>query len=350
MRRILVLMALITLGGLSACSEEAPIAGPEPASEVAGEGLVPAGLGILSRAWPGTPCTAAPYRQFDFWAGEWEVDSDGVPQGTNVVRVDLDGCLVEESWTGVDGTRGRSLNSYDPRTGTWNQYWIDDFAQHLRLSGGLNGAGQMVLSGDRKALSGVPITDTVTWTPLAGGEVNQFWEILVHVASPFTITAFDGDYHPSPGVTPAPYVPQANCVDPEFDAFDFLIGEWRIEGVNGLELATSVVEEDLSDCLIAEDVATPKGYASRSFRGYDHREDAWYQVIVDTEGRRTLLKGGPAGSSLVLEGEAAGPGGKTVGLRITTTPDGPDRATQLWETEKKNGSWKTELEVVYVRE
>ena len=44
--------------------------------------------------------------------------------GTNVVKSLLDGCVVEENWTGAGGGFGRSLNFYDAASGTWSQMWV----------------------------------------------------------------------------------------------------------------------------------------------------------------------------------------------------------------------------------
>src|SRR5215207_6366677 len=65
-------------------------------------------LGDLRRAVPGTPCNAAPYRQFDFWLGEWSVATDGVFDGTNDVTSELDGCLVAEHWGDAGEVKGWS--------------------------------------------------------------------------------------------------------------------------------------------------------------------------------------------------------------------------------------------------
>lgn len=350
--RPLLLPILLLTAFFWACSDDpagVPTAGPEAAGL---DTEASSGLGVLRRATPQSPCHAAPYRQFDFWVGEWDVENpSGAQVGTNRISIGLDGCLVEESWTGSNGTRGRSLNTYDSRTGQWHQSWLDVFAQHLRLAGGLEGDA-MVMSGDRVALSGVPIRDEITWTPLPTGVVRQFWEITVFPpgADPFTITAFDGRYFPSPGIMPAPEVPVGLCTAAEFDQLDFWLGSWAVEGTNGLALGESEIAEDLDNCLIEQTLSTPKGYEARSFLGYDPRPGAWFQTFLDSEGQRLLLTGGLIGDRMVLTGKGPGPGssGRDVDVRVTTWADGPDRVLQTWETSNDGGSsWKVELELVY---
>ena len=77
-------------------------------------------------------------RQFDFWIGDWNVsDPDGQPLGVNSISRDLDGCVLRESWTGVRGNRGTSVNFHDPASGQWHQVWTDDSGQITHYVGGL---------------------------------------------------------------------------------------------------------------------------------------------------------------------------------------------------------------------
>ncbi|MGZ3445268.1 MAG: hypothetical protein ACXWLG_06895, partial [Myxococcaceae bacterium] len=48
----------------------------------------------------GPPCSTAGHRQFDFWVGDWEVQTPkGTAAGENKVEKILDGCALRESWT-----------------------------------------------------------------------------------------------------------------------------------------------------------------------------------------------------------------------------------------------------------
>jgi len=57
--------------------------------------------------------------EFDFWIGEWEVYSDGKLAGTSSIRPILDGCVLQEMWTGAQGSAGSSLNFYNPEDHHW---------------------------------------------------------------------------------------------------------------------------------------------------------------------------------------------------------------------------------------
>ena len=63
---------------------------------------------------PSGPCASAEHRQFDFWIGDWEVRlPDGKPAGTNRISRILNGCVIQENWSGTGGSNGTSYNIYD---------------------------------------------------------------------------------------------------------------------------------------------------------------------------------------------------------------------------------------------
>lgn len=147
-------------------------------------------------ASPSAPptCDGPQYRQFDFWAGEWEVkDADGSTAGTNSVTRILGGCVLQERWRGVKGLEGTSFNIYDRADASWHQIWVDSLGGRLDIAGGLRD-GRMVLEGrDRKGLRGELVRDRITWTPLPDGRVRQHWE-QSHDQGKTWQTAFDGMY------------------------------------------------------------------------------------------------------------------------------------------------------------
>jgi len=139
------------------------------------------------------PCSGPEYRQFDFWLGEWDVAwVNGKPAGTNRIQAVLGGCALEESWRGARGTRGTSLNYFDPVSRRWSQLWIDDTGLVLRLEGGVEN-GSMVLAGDARGAKGSAARHRITWTPLPGPRVRQHWETSADGGVTWT-TVFDGIY------------------------------------------------------------------------------------------------------------------------------------------------------------
>jgi hypothetical protein len=65
------------------------------------------------------------YRKFDFWIGNWKVTTAGGTQtGSSHIDLVSGGCALLENWTDMRGGQGKSLNTYNPVTESWQQYWI----------------------------------------------------------------------------------------------------------------------------------------------------------------------------------------------------------------------------------
>lgn len=140
-----------------------------------------------------TRCAGPEYRQFDFWVGEWEVRNPaGDLVGRNTIERILGGCALHESWTGIDGSTGESLNIYDARTGAWHQTWVDNSGLLLELDGGLQG-DTMVLRGELATSDGEIRRQRITWTPADDGSVRQLWERSSDGDDGWT-TVFEGTY------------------------------------------------------------------------------------------------------------------------------------------------------------
>ncbi len=70
------------------------------------------------------PCKEPQEKQFDFWVGEWDLTWPGraqgeVAHGSNSIKRTLDGCVVEEQFSGGDAMslRGMSVSTFDARAG-----------------------------------------------------------------------------------------------------------------------------------------------------------------------------------------------------------------------------------------
>jgi hypothetical protein len=153
MRVLLVLLAVLVSQPASAQKKRAFAAGPKA-----------------------PPCSSAAYRQFDFWVGEWEVQTPkGTPAGENKVEKILEGCALRESWTSADGSHGSSLSSYDSPAARWTQTFVDDLGMVLVLDGEFKD-GKMVLSGRRASARGTGMLNRIVWQKLEGDRLRQRWE------------------------------------------------------------------------------------------------------------------------------------------------------------------------------
>src|SRR5436190_7905460 len=91
-------------------------------------------VGAQSAAPPAGKAVAAPCqadlnrRRFDFWIGEWNVETRaGQPAGKSSVERVSGGCGLLENWTAPNGSTGKSLNTYNPEVGRWQQFWVGQF-------------------------------------------------------------------------------------------------------------------------------------------------------------------------------------------------------------------------------
>ncbi len=137
-------------------------------------------------------CAAPEYRQFDFWAGDWEVrDKKGELEGSNLITLDHDGCVLTEHWSSP-GQTGASLTMYDFRTRLWTQSWYDSFGNLLVISGDFEN-GSLTLQGHRLTPEGKPAIERCVWTPLSDGRVYQYWDTSLDEGKTWT-THFEGFY------------------------------------------------------------------------------------------------------------------------------------------------------------
>jgi len=143
-------------------------------------------------AEPAGACSTDQAHQFDFWIGDWDVYANGKLAGTNSIRPILDGCVLQETWTGAQGSAGSSLNFHNPRTGRWQQFWVWRNGTTLELSGSF-ADGKMVLEGEGKDREGKKLRNRITWYDNEDGTVRQHWEQSRDEGKTWQ-TSFDGMY------------------------------------------------------------------------------------------------------------------------------------------------------------
>jgi len=128
------------------------------------------------------PCAEAQQHEFDFWVGEWDLTWPGTKQGeiapgSNIIKRILDGCVIEESFSGGESMplRGMSVSTFDARAGKWKQTWVDNQGGYLDFVGGFKD-GQMVLTRDATGPDGTPIQQRMVWKNIAANELDWSWE------------------------------------------------------------------------------------------------------------------------------------------------------------------------------
>ena len=135
---------------------------------------------------------------------------------------------------------------------------------------------------------------------------------------------------------------------PEYRQFDFWIGEWAPQNVQGVTVGTSSIQLILKDCIIFENWNTPV-LSGKSFNLYDVKDGKWHQTWVDASGAMVHYVGGLEGDKMVLTSETVTNGKKSIGkMTFSKLPDGNVR--QHGETSSDEGkTWTTTFDFKYVR-
>jgi hypothetical protein len=117
-------------------------------------------------------CVASPYREFDFWIGDWDVFESGTPRPVAHVRVTriLGGCVLQEDYEEPGGARGESFSIYDASRRVWHQTWVTNGGKLLVIEGKFGPHG-MVLSGVDHARGQALVRGT--WKRTSGGGVRE---------------------------------------------------------------------------------------------------------------------------------------------------------------------------------
>jgi tetratricopeptide (TPR) repeat protein len=118
------------------------------------------------------PCEHTPEnRQFDFWIGEWDVQTTtGQPAGTSKIERIVNGCALLENWSG--GGPGKSLNSYNTVRKQWQQFWVDSGGEVHEYAGNLVD-GEMQFEGPAADHQGNKTLRRMVFHRLDGGRVKQ---------------------------------------------------------------------------------------------------------------------------------------------------------------------------------
>lgn len=137
-------------------------------------------------------CTTA-HAQFDFWEGDWEVfNVQNEKIGENLINKLEENCILNENWKSLRGDSGKSYNYYDPSDDTWNQLWISNSGNILKLKGSASNDKMIMRSELSKGEKGY-YYNQITWTQNEDGSVTQLWEIYDPEGNLLS-SAFEGIY------------------------------------------------------------------------------------------------------------------------------------------------------------
>ena len=141
---------------------------------------------------PRSACIAPQYRQFDFFAGDWDAydpGAPGEPVARNHVEITLDGCVIHEDYRQSDGLHGESYSIYDAARGVWHQSWVTNRGGLLLMDGGMQG-DRMVFTGAQRTAGGKPSLVRGVWyrqganvreTATRSGDGGKTWQPLFDI-------------------------------------------------------------------------------------------------------------------------------------------------------------------------
>jgi hypothetical protein len=288
------------------------------------------------------PCRTAEYRQFDFWAGDWEVqDAAKNVLGQNLVTQEQNGCLLVEHWKDAAGMQtGTSFNYYDIRDKKWHQLYLDNSGNagaFPAMAGELTN-GRMVLLTDEKD---GPVSRW-TWYAITPDKVRQMAEQTTDSGKTWQVT-WDSFYVRKRTQEGSSIHPCQQ--DARYRAFDFWVGEWEVRptGQPDAKPQHSKIEQILGGCVIFESYSYDVGvYEGKSFNVFDLYTGLWHQTYVDSRGTRHEWDGEVRDNVMYYLGaNLTGEGGRTWD-RITYSKLPNGHVRHLSQRSKDGGrTWET---------
>ena len=140
-------------------------------------------------------CCSSYHDDFDFWIGAWDVydEQNNVIAENTISKIENNCIILEEYKTSTGLYSGTSSNFYNADTAQWEQLWLDNQGQHLKLYGGLKN-DTMVLTSRKKINkdTGTTFYHEIVWTPINDGSVQQVWTTYYEDSKPKVV--FNGLY------------------------------------------------------------------------------------------------------------------------------------------------------------
>jgi hypothetical protein len=132
-------------------------------------------------------------RQMDFWLGEWTVTYPGTSgSATSKVYVELDKCLIVESWDGGQGHKGENMFAYSDDDKSWHGMFADNQGRVHMFEGKIaNGSGEF--TGPSRGSSGEAVLNRIKIVRVNANKVEQSWEKSTDNGATWTVE-FRGEY------------------------------------------------------------------------------------------------------------------------------------------------------------
>ena len=142
-----------------------------------------------------TPCAAdSESRQFDYWLGNWKIESAGSSgNARSAVSLSLDKCLVIEHWDGGTGHSGQNIFGYSAEDSNWYGFFADNEGRVHVFTSGKVSSGSAEFVGPSRDPKGGTILNRVKVTKLGPNKVEQTWEKSTDNGTTWNLV-FRGEY------------------------------------------------------------------------------------------------------------------------------------------------------------
>jgi hypothetical protein len=146
-------------------------------------------------AAPDSPaCSANPEsRQLDFWLGDWTVTYPGLTgSSASKVSLDLDKCMVIETWRGAKGHTGKNMFAYSADDQRWHGLFADNEGR-VHIFEGKVSQGRAEFTGPSQSAEGKPVLNRIKVVRVNPTQVEQSWEKSADNGATWT-AVFHGQY------------------------------------------------------------------------------------------------------------------------------------------------------------
>jgi len=149
--------------------------------------------GAFAAADAGACSVNSESRQMDFWLGEWTVTYPGMPGNANSkVYVELDKCLIVESWDGGKGHSGENMFAYSSDDKRWHGMFADNQGR-VHVFKGRVARGSAEFLGPSRGPNGEAVLNRIKVVRVTADKIEQSWEKSTDNGVTWTME-FHGDY------------------------------------------------------------------------------------------------------------------------------------------------------------
>jgi hypothetical protein len=132
-------------------------------------------------------------RRLDFWLGDWIVTYPGMAgSAASKVSLDLDKCLLVESWDGGKGHSGKNMFAYSADDQSWHGMFADNEGRVHVFEGKVSN-GLAEFAGPSRGPDGQKVLNRIKVVRVDANNVEQSWEKSTDNGATWT-TVFLGHY------------------------------------------------------------------------------------------------------------------------------------------------------------